>query len=122
MTSRTDSTLHPVLPASRRSVLPHTFAPLGSQTSSKLLAHNVRTDDVVFEINSALGGAECFEPCRIVFGRVIEQGFPNGNDAFDAVIGLFGMLEVVLGYRATGEPIDKAVSDIEGWILGQLRS
>jgi hypothetical protein len=49
----------------------------------------------------------------------IERGFPKGDDAFDAVIGLFGMLEVVLGHRATGEPIDKAVNDIEGWILGQ---
>jgi hypothetical protein len=52
--------------------------------------------------------------------QVIEQGVPNGDDAFDAVIGLFGMLEVVLGHRATGEPIDKAVRDIEGWILGQV--
>jgi hypothetical protein len=55
--------------------------------------------------------------------QVIAAGFPKGDDAFDAVIGLFGMLEVVLGHRATGELIDelidKAVSDIEGWILGQ---
>jgi hypothetical protein len=51
--------------------------------------------------------------------QVIEQGFPMGDDAFDAVIGLFGMLEVVLGHRASGEPSDTATTDIEGWILGQ---
>lgn len=51
--------------------------------------------------------------------QLIEHGFPMGDDAFDAVIGLFGMLEVVLGHRATGEPRDKQVRTIEGWILGQ---
>ena len=34
-------------------------------------------------------------------------------------VGLLGMLNVVRGYRATGEPDDPAVRDIEGWILGQ---
>jgi hypothetical protein len=50
----------------------------------------------------------------------IEQGFPEGDDAFDAVVGLFGMLEVVLNKRPSGEPSNTAVSDIEGWILGQV--
>lgn len=54
--------------------------------------------------------------------QAIEQGFPEGDDAFDAVIGLFGMLEVVLGHRATGEPSDAATIAMEGWILGQLAS
>jgi hypothetical protein len=49
----------------------------------------------------------------------IELGFPEGDDAFDAVIGLFGMLEVVFGHRDTGEPSDAATIAIEGWILGQ---
>jgi hypothetical protein len=52
--------------------------------------------------------------------QVIEQGFPEGDDAFDAVIGLFGMLEVALGHRASGEPKSKAVNAIEGWIFGQV--
>jgi hypothetical protein len=52
--------------------------------------------------------------------RVIEQGFPSGDDAFDAVIGLFGMLEVVLGHRASGELPDTAANAIEGWIFGQV--
>ncbi len=40
--------------------------------------------------------------------QVIEKGFPMGDDAFDAVIGLFGMLEVVLGHRTTGKPSDSS--------------
>jgi hypothetical protein len=31
----------------------------------------------------------------------IQSGFPQGDDAFDAVVGLFGMLQVCLGRRAT---------------------
>jgi hypothetical protein len=50
----------------------------------------------------------------------IEGGFPRGkDDAFDAVVGLFGMLHVCLGERATGEPDDREIRDIEGWILGR---
>jgi hypothetical protein len=52
----------------------------------------------------------------------IEDGFgddPRGDDRFDAVIGLFGMLNVVLGRRPSGEPDDPIVRRIEGWILGQ---
>lgn len=52
--------------------------------------------------------------------NAIEAGFPTGeDDAFDAVVGLFGMLQVCLEQRATGEPDDKTVREIEGWILGR---
>jgi hypothetical protein len=50
----------------------------------------------------------------------IEAGFPNGkDDAFDAVVGLFGMLKVCLGERGSGEPDDRPIRDAEGWILGR---
>ncbi len=50
----------------------------------------------------------------------IEDGFLQGDDAFDAVVGLFGMLQVVrLCKRAAGEPDERAIRDIEGWILGR---
>jgi len=50
----------------------------------------------------------------------IRDGFIVGkDDAFDSVIGLFGMLQVVLGKRDAGEPDDIATRDIEGWILGR---
>ena len=52
----------------------------------------------------------------------IEDGFgagASGEDRFDAVAGLFGILNVVLGRRPSGEPDDPVVRRIEGWILGQ---
>ena len=50
---------------------------------------------------------------------LVEPGFPEGDDSFDAVISLFGMLEVVLGRRDPGEVEDDRIMNIEGWILGQ---
>ena len=52
----------------------------------------------------------------------IRDGFgsmADGEDPFDATVGLLGLLNVVLGHRATGEPDDPAITRIEGWILGQ---
>jgi hypothetical protein len=51
----------------------------------------------------------------------IEDGFglrPDGEDRFDAVVGLFGVLNVLSGARPSGEPDDPVVRRIEGWILG----
>jgi hypothetical protein len=52
----------------------------------------------------------------------IEDGFgpsADGEDRFDATIGCFGMLNVVLGHQAPGDPDDERIGKIEGWILGQ---
>lgn len=52
----------------------------------------------------------------------INTGFGSrseGEDPYDAVVGLFGMLNVVLGHRDPGEPDDEHTRRIEGWILGQ---
>ena len=50
----------------------------------------------------------------------IEAGFPDGeDDAFDAVIGLFGMIQLCLGLRDSEEPDDESIREIEGWILGR---
>ena len=44
----------------------------------------------------------------------------GGEDQFDAVAGLFGMLNVLLGGRDPGVPAgDEAVRRVEGWILGR---
>jgi len=43
----------------------------------------------------------------------------NGEDRFDAVVGLMGMLDVLFRYRPLDEPVDERVRKIEGWILGQ---
>ena len=53
----------------------------------------------------------------------IDDGFGatiHGEDAFDALVGLIGMINVISGRRRSGEPIDdEHVRTIEGWILGQ---
>jgi hypothetical protein len=51
--------------------------------------------------------------------RVIEEGFMDGDDAFDAVVGLLAIIAVLLGKRKSGEPSSKPIRSIEGWILGQ---
>ena len=54
--------------------------------------------------------------------RDVEDGFGRdkyGDDRFDALVGLFGMLDVVLGNRPEGAPPDADIRRIEGWILGQ---
>ena len=51
--------------------------------------------------------------------QTIEHGFPDGDDAFDATVGLFGMLEVLMGRREPGDPSEEGVRKVEGWILGQ---
>jgi hypothetical protein len=47
-------------------------------------------------------------------------GAQGADDRFDAVVGLFGMINVVSGARPSGEPDDPVVRRIEGWILGQV--
>jgi hypothetical protein len=51
--------------------------------------------------------------------RQIAAGFPEGDDAFDAVIGIFGMLDVVMGRRSANDPKDAKIRAVEGWIIGQ---
>ena len=54
--------------------------------------------------------------------RELDDGLRHGfrsDDAFDAVVGLFGMLNVVAGDRSAGEPDDELVRRVEGWMLGQ---
>ena len=55
-------------------------------------------------------------------GGCLTAGFgetPQGEDQFDAVVGLLMMVDVVLNYRSEGTPADDAVRRIEGWIFGQ---
>jgi hypothetical protein len=52
----------------------------------------------------------------------VQSGFgasPNGEDAFDAAVALFGMLNVLVGSQPPGDPPEGPARDIEGWILGQ---
>jgi hypothetical protein len=52
----------------------------------------------------------------------IRDGFgahASGEDQFDALVGLCGMLDVVDGHRAEGPPLDAQMRRWEGWVLGQ---
>ena len=54
----------------------------------------------------------------------IEAGFddlPDGEDRFDALVGLYGMINVVEGNHSSGEPVPPHISKIEGWIFGQAQ-
>ena len=51
----------------------------------------------------------------------VTDGFGSGDDGedrFDAIVGLLGMVEVILGNLQSGEPKDDTTR-VEGWILGQ---
>jgi hypothetical protein len=49
----------------------------------------------------------------------IQSGFPQRDAAFDAVVGLFGMLQVCLGECEPGELDEAVIREVEGWILGR---
>lgn len=54
--------------------------------------------------------------------NAINDGFgprKDGEDPFDALVGLCSMLDVALGYRTEGVPNAASVRRVEGWILGQ---
>jgi hypothetical protein len=49
----------------------------------------------------------------------LAEGFAaGGDDAFDAVVGLFGMLDTLLGWEPAFEPSSPRVRRVEGWMLG----
>jgi hypothetical protein len=53
---------------------------------------------------------------------MLEDGFRatrTGEDDFDALVGLLGMLDVVLGRRSPGGPSTPSRGRVEGWVLGQ---
>jgi hypothetical protein len=53
----------------------------------------------------------------------IREGFGSsvdGEDRFDAVAGLFGMLDVLAHLDRFVEPESPYVREIEGWIFGQV--
>jgi len=54
--------------------------------------------------------------------RDVENGFgadATGEDAFDAWVGLLGMLAVLIGEQAESGPRAERTRAVEGWIFGQ---
>ena len=57
------------------------------------------------------------------FQETVRNGFgsaADGEDPFDAAVGLCGMLNVVLGRRDPGQHPESSSEAVEGWILGQI--
>lgn len=48
----------------------------------------------------------------------VQSGFVN-DDAYDAFVGLIGMLNVLQGFRGEGDVSRSAVRRVEGWMLGR---
>jgi hypothetical protein len=85
----------------------------GKRSQAARMASAVRLRDWATHSDLALAPALCTE---------ITAGFgnqPGADDRFDAVIGLFGLINVVGGARPSGEPDDTVTRQVEGWILGQ---
>ena len=54
--------------------------------------------------------------------HLVENWFSNlldDENRFDAFIGLYGMINVILGNRPAVEPLPYQISKIEGWMFGQ---
>lgn len=56
------------------------------------------------------------------YQALLSDGFgpsADGEDAFDATIGLVGMVQVICGRQPLFEPTGPVLKDIEGWLLGR---
>jgi len=59
------------------------------------------------------------------FAAILADGFgadARGEDRFDAAVGLIGMINILRGNRAPGDPRDRERRTVEGWILGQAET
>ncbi len=75
-------------------------------------------------VHAVLAWADARPAVRLDNGlrAIIDDGFgprADGEDPFDAFVGLCSMLDVVLGLRQAGAPTSDDFRKIEGWILGQ---
>ncbi len=77
--------------------------------------------------HAAAGLSERAKRIGVVFAaetiRLIETGFGpahDGEDPFDSLIGLLGLIEVADGRRAEYPPEQRGADRWEGWILGQI--
>ncbi len=76
----------------------------------------VRQDAAASLLTWAEGNSVTLTP---TLSEMIRLGFPAGkDDAFDAVLGLFGMIDAVKRNDAREEPVSQPIREIEGWILG----
>lgn len=82
-----------------------------SQTARKQLARQLLSE--ASGVGAELSGDAC--------GEVVDGfgGGRDGEDRFDAMIGLLGMLKHVIAGSPVDAPPTSAVTSVEGWMLGQ---
>jgi hypothetical protein len=88
------------------------------------LAGSKRSRAARTEAGAALSAWAATSGVRLTpdLAAAIADGFGSdaaGEDRFDCVCGLFGVLNVLLGRRDEGYPGDPALLRWEGWVLGQ---
>jgi len=91
---------------------------IGAANKSKRRQADRRDDATTLLAWAAAAGVEI----AAALAADIRDGFGGdaaGEDRFDTTVGLFGMLNVVLGRRAPGDPAEPVLRHDEGWILGQ---
>jgi hypothetical protein len=87
---------------------------VGKRKQASRVAQSDRLHRAAERLGVRLDGA-LVEQLETGFGR-----HGGGEDAFDAVVGMLGMINVLEGHRPSGEPDDDpAIRAVEGWILGQ---
>jgi len=92
-----------------------------SQTGQKS-GKRVQADRAANAYHLLSGAAETGLALDPALEREIQNGFgssADGEDRFDAVVGLFGMLDVIHRSDEFVEPRGEQVRAIEGWIFGQ---
>ncbi|WP_426751141.1 hypothetical protein [Myxococcus sp. Y35] len=84
-----------------------------NEPSSRRLAGE-RLQDHAHEL-----GVRLSDECQAQFKDGFASPGMGGDDGFDAVVGLLGMLNVLLGHRSPGAPSTAARRAVEGWMLGR---
>lgn len=96
----------------------HLHLRIGAATKSKRRQADRRDDARTLLDWASAAGVEV----AAALAGDIRDGFGtagDGEDRFDATVGLFGMLNVALGRREPGDPTAHELRHVEGWILGQ---
>lgn len=71
-------------------------------------------------LRSALAGVGAKPTAGLL--SMLRDGFGSastGEDAFDAVVGVVGLLQCCAGHRAVWQPHGAPVATLEGWVLGR---
>jgi hypothetical protein len=93
------------------------IGPPGRGWSKRSQAHRAARSELICHFADQSGirlAPELKEQVRAGFGSSLD-----GEDRFDAALGLVSMIAVVKGFRSPGTPPVGEMRDVEGWILGQ---